>query len=58
MMDLTPFTGLKAFDRAYGVMLENDPHAEGSVDREILTMAKEGWSGGLRWLHGETCDTE
>lgn len=56
MMDLTPFTGPKAFGRAYGAMLDNDPHAEGSVDRETLTMAKKGWPGGLRWLHGETRD--
>lgn len=24
--------------------------------RAILTMAGQGWPGGLRWLHGEACD--
>lgn len=37
MMDLTPFTGPKAFGRTYGAMLDNDPHAEGSVDRAIMS---------------------
>ncbi len=36
-MELAPFTGPKAFGKAYRVMLDNDPHAEGSVDREIAS---------------------
>ena len=36
-MDVKPFTGPKAFGAAYRIMLENDPHAAGSVDREILS---------------------
>ena len=36
-MDLKPFTGPKAFGAAYRIVLENDPHAAGSVDREILS---------------------
>ncbi|MDE3260198.1 MAG: hypothetical protein OYM47_20380 [Gemmatimonadota bacterium] len=36
-MDLAPFTGPKAFGRAYRAMLNNDPHAKGSVDRAIMS---------------------
>ena len=36
-MDLKPFTGPKSFGRAYRTMLENDPHAAGSVDLEIMS---------------------
>ncbi len=36
-IELHTFTGPKAFGRAYGVMLDNDPHAEGSVVRAIMS---------------------
>lgn len=36
-MDLASFTGPKAFGRAYQYMLDNDAHAQGSVDREIAS---------------------
>ena len=35
-MNLAALTGPKAFGRAYRIMLDNDPHAPGSVDREIV----------------------
>ena len=35
-MDLAALTGPKAFGTAYRIMLDNDPHAPGSVDREIV----------------------
>ena len=34
-MDLNGFTGPRAFDRAYRVMMERDAHAVGSVDRAL-----------------------
>ena len=36
MLDLSQFTGIRQFGPAYGVMLENDPHAPGSVDRVLM----------------------
>ena len=36
-MELHTFTGPKAFGNAYRIMLENDPHVDGSVDREIAS---------------------
>ena len=35
-MDLTRYTGPKAFGRAYEIMLTRDTHAPGSVDRELV----------------------
>ncbi len=35
MINLVSFTGAKAFGKAYQYMLDNDAHAQGSVDREI-----------------------
>ena len=35
-MDLAALTGPKAFGRAYRIMLDNDPHAPGSADHEIV----------------------
>jgi transglutaminase-like putative cysteine protease len=35
-MNLASLTGSKAFGRAYRCMLDNDPHAPGSADREIV----------------------
>ena len=35
-MNLATLTGPKAFGRAYRIMLDNDPHAPGSADREIV----------------------
>ena len=36
-MNLASLTGPKAFGRAYRRMLDNDPHAPVSADREIVT---------------------
>jgi hypothetical protein len=36
MSDLSPRTGLGQFGRAYQMMLENDSHAPGSVDRVLM----------------------
>ena len=36
-MNLPSLTGPKAFGKAYRCMLDNDPHAPASVDREIVT---------------------
>ena len=36
-MDLSQFTGIAAFGRAYRIMFENDSHAPGSVDRELAS---------------------
>ena len=36
MMNLAALTGPKAFGRAYRAMLDNDPHAPASADREIV----------------------
>ena len=36
MMDLSPFTGIGQFGPAYRVMLANDCHAPGSVDRVLM----------------------
>ena len=36
MMNLAALTGPKAFGRAYRRMLDNDPHARASADREIV----------------------
>ena len=47
-MDLSRFTGAGAFGRAYRVMMENDAHGAGSVDRRLVqTMVR---------LCGETAD--
>ena len=35
-MNRAALTGPKAFGRAYRIMLDNDPHAPGSADREIV----------------------
>ena len=35
-MNLATLTGPKAFGGAYRIMLDNDPHASGSADREIV----------------------
>ena len=37
MINLASFTGSKAFGKAYQYMLDNDAHAQGSVDREIAS---------------------
>lgn len=37
IMELHTFTGPKAFGKAYWMMLDNDPHADGSVDRKIAS---------------------
>ena len=37
MINLASFTGPKAFGKAYQYMLDNDAHAQGSVDRETAS---------------------
>jgi transglutaminase-like putative cysteine protease len=36
-MDLTPYTGTRAFDRAYEAMMQRDAHADSSVDRVLAS---------------------
>ena len=47
-MDLAALTGPKAFGRAYRIMLQNDAHAPGSVDRELV--------GSMTRLRDETAE--
>ena len=37
MVNLASFTGPKAFGKAYQYMIDNDAHAQGSVDRQIAS---------------------
>lgn len=37
-MNISRYQGIYRFGKAYGFMLENDPHASGSVDRVLAKL--------------------
>ena len=50
-MNLALLTGPKAFGRAYRCMLDNDPHALGSVDREVVASITRVCDETARYLY-------
>jgi len=51
--ELRRYTGPAAFDRPYRVMLENDVHAPGSVDRVLVGRMVQLVPGTAAYLYGE-----
>jgi hypothetical protein len=51
-MDLRRFTGTSAFCSAYQVMLENDTHAQGSVDRVLASRVIRLCADTVDFLYG------
>lgn len=58
MIDLPDFTGPAAFGRAYETMLANDAHADGSVDRVLLSRMIRVCPETAGYLYGSFTPTE
>ena len=58
MIDFSFYQGIGQFDRAYQIMLENDTHAPGSVDRALAALMIRLCPQTAAYLYGEYTSTQ
>ena len=58
MIDFSFYQGIGQFDRAYQIMLENDTHAPGSVDRALAAPMIRLCPQTAAYLYGEYTSTQ